>query len=874
VREFYNLVGNTVRVRTQGFDGSYLNQDTVHRKKGGIWRTSEPFFDGDSVEWNTNSHDSLGRVIGVAAADPVNSITTVYDGFSVAVTDAQNRTKSQQLNAIGQVIEVIDELGTKMAITYDTVGNRTRVTNAVDTSKQNYVTYSYDRLGRMLTQDDPSHGVYTYTYDALGQKLSEISPKMAGHLPLPQQIAYTYDLLGRMTSRSEPEGTTTWTFDNTASGNLGIGQLHSESGPGITRTYAYDSNDHGRLTAVSTTINGAGAPFTTAMSYNSNGQIATETYPASISSPGGFQVEYTYNALGFQERVQAPGGGTVYYQLLATDAAGRTTSEWLGDGSIANQVYEAASSRVVDQHTTSGGTDIQHFSYTYDDAGNMTSRGDVRLGLSEAFTFDDLDRLTSGQVAGGTTSTYDFDVVGNITEKSDSGSPYLYTGSSHAVTQIITGQATQNLSYDPNGNLSTGDDVPTITWSSYNKPTQLTKGSITYSFTYGPDRTRYKKTHSNGDTTYYIGTGFERINKYNSTEYRHIIRANGRAVMLRKDYSAGGVSHEYVHRDHLGSVTALTRESDGSVIERYSYDAWGMRRNPTTWAAGTITAYEPRGYTGHEHLDDIGIIHMNGRVYDPRLGRMLSPDPVTQAPENGQNYNRYSYGYNNPLTYTDPTGYESKKKTVLVDGNSAHSAGRMEYVYVVGRAPPSGRVTDNQAALVHSGTGGNNSPRSEPGDRPEQSGQVVENIQTAGGIDCNVADCTPAELNEPRGLAGFLRWLNNQWAETKSCRNDCLAETFGEAYLVASDLSILTTVGVVSGVATEVSVNVITEYVEEPVLRELHDESAAIRQNAILRRRAIALIRSGNGIVTLVGATAALVEGSAVTYCEVKCYYD
>ena len=95
------------------------------------------------------------------------------------------------------------------------------------------------------------------------------------------------------------------------------------------------------------------------------------------------------------------------------------------------------------------------------------------------------------------------------------------------------------------------------------------------------------------------------------------------------------------------------------MIERYSYDAWGLRRNPTTWAAATISAYEPRGYTGHEHLDDIGIIHMNGRVYEPRLGRMLSPDPVTQAPENGQNYNRYTYANNNPLGYTDPSGFEA-----------------------------------------------------------------------------------------------------------------------------------------------------------------------------------------------------------------------
>ena len=99
---------------------------------------------------------------------------------------------------------------------------------------------------------------------------------------------------------------------------------------------------------------------------------------------------------------------------------------------------------------------------------------------------------------------------------------------------------------------------------------------------------------------------------------------------------------------------------------------------------------------------------------------MLSPDPVTQAPENGQNYNRYSYGYNNPLTYTDPTGYETKKKTVLVDGNSAHSAGRMEYVYVTASAP-SPRFVGNQAALTFAGSSGN-SPRNAPGDRVETNG--------------------------------------------------------------------------------------------------------------------------------------------------------
>jgi uncharacterized protein RhaS with RHS repeats len=47
----------------------------------------------------------------------------------------------------------------------------------------------------------------------------------------------------------------------------------------------------------------------------------------------------------------------------------------------------------------------------------------------------------------------------------------------------------------------------------------------------------------------------------------------------------------------------------------------------------------------------------NGRVYDPQTGRFLSADPIVQSQNDLQSYNRYSYALNNPLVYTDPTGY-------------------------------------------------------------------------------------------------------------------------------------------------------------------------------------------------------------------------
>ena len=104
----------------------------------------------------------------------------------------------------------------------------------------------------------------------------------------------------------------------------------------------------------------------------------------------------------------------------------------------------------------------------------------------------------------------------------------------------------------------------------------------------------------------------------------------------------------------------------------YSFDAWGNRRNTSDWTAAetnTVTNNHlfSRGFTGHEHLDAFGLINMNGRCYDPLLGRILSPDPELQDPANVQNYNRYSYCLNNPLKYTDPSGYYIYGKTYQAD---------------------------------------------------------------------------------------------------------------------------------------------------------------------------------------------------------------
>jgi RHS repeat-associated protein len=108
----------------------------------------------------------------------------------------------------------------------------------------------------------------------------------------------------------------------------------------------------------------------------------------------------------------------------------------------------------------------------------------------------------------------------------------------------------------------------------------------------------------------------------------------------------------------LGSLL-LTTDDQGNPLHEQNFDAWGNQRDPNTWQplpGAPQPSLGDRGYTFHEHLPQFALINMNGRVYDPVLGRFLSPDPYVQAPTNTQNYNRYSYVLNNPLKYTDPSG--------------------------------------------------------------------------------------------------------------------------------------------------------------------------------------------------------------------------
>ena len=98
------------------------------------------------------------------------------------------------------------------------------------------------------------------------------------------------------------------------------------------------------------------------------------------------------------------------------------------------------------------------------------------------------------------------------------------------------------------------------------------------------------------------------------------------------------VTLRYFHQDSLGSIAVITDQNGALAEPRDSFDAWGKRRfgNGTDDPTGSVTSLTNRGFTGQEMLASVGLVHLNGRIYDPVIGRMTSADPVIGDPLSGQ----------------------------------------------------------------------------------------------------------------------------------------------------------------------------------------------------------------------------------------------
>ena len=364
----------------------------------------------------------------------------------------------------------------------------------------------------------------------------------------------------------------------------------------------------------------------------------------------------------------------VFWRAKDRDAAGRLRAVVHGNGLTTHWHYNQATGTLDRIATGLLWENLRELDYQYDPHSNVIRRSDRTNDIEETFQYDRLDRLSLARVSSHTdpteaynhSTTYRYDLSGNITHKSDLGS-YQYD---QPYRLASAGSRHQNYRYDANGNVTSGGGRH-LTWSSFNKPTRMSQGGATTSFSYGPERHRYRRIDQlEGQTTtrLYLGKRYEQISTGDRTTHKYFIYAGDQLAAIHFDEvdhrgDQSDYQTRYLHTDALGSVDLIT-DGAGGVVDKLSFDPSGQRRT-ATWRsvqerlgqASLAPLLTNRGFTGHEHVDALGIIHMNGRIYDPELGRFLSADPTMQHPYSTQGQNRYAYVQNNPLKYVDMSGF-------------------------------------------------------------------------------------------------------------------------------------------------------------------------------------------------------------------------
>ena len=679
VDEYFDLMGRVKYQQTLGFDGTKVVVQKLYDNRGNVALTTNPYYANSAgVSGLSQTYDNLNRLVQTRRpySDTNPSVVTEsvsYDGLSTTVIDANGRAQTKVSAVWGGVLRATDEAGKHTNYTYNAFGDLRTVTDPAG----NVTTVNYNIRGFKESSVDPNMGTWQYTYDALGQLLTQVDAKA-------QTTSFTYDVLGRTLTRADHPGgatkTTTWTWDTAPSG-FGKGQLSTVAAPGsYSETYAYDNKS--RRSQLSTLANGT----TYVMNYAydaTTGRPKTFTYPASTGTVR-LAAEYAYQR-GYIKDVRDASNLALLWQANAQDARGHVTQEQFGNGQISNLVFDQTSGRLNAVQTgAGGGAATQNLSYSWDAVGNLQSRRDNAQSLTETLEYDSLYRLTTVRRNGSITLTMGYNDIGNITSKSDVGT-YTYTGAqagctyyAHSQPSAVRKVGTSVYCYDANGNMVTRSGA-SVAWSTFNYPTTINQaGGNTSTFYYGADRNRYRQVSVDAGVTenrVTVGDGaFEKLIRTGgtdpATEYRHFIQVNGKpvAIVKRKATNAAptvlvSADTHYLHEDHLGSTDVITNAA-GAIVVRLSFDAWGKRRgsawtgDPSAADKTAIKGSTYRGYTGHEQLDNLNLVHMNGRVYDPIIARFVSADPIIQDPFHSQSFNRYAYVWNNPLNATDPTGFE------------------------------------------------------------------------------------------------------------------------------------------------------------------------------------------------------------------------
>jgi RHS repeat-associated protein len=592
-------------VATGGITSDTIYSDTSSR----IWKKSAPYAAGETPVYTVYAYDGAGRPSTVTYPDGTEASTAYGVGY-VTTTDELGRQSTVWSDAYGKVVDVRDYLG---STTYDTTYTRNAlgVATAVTDAAGHAHTYAFNSLGWLKSECDPDVGCSSYTYDADGHLLTATDAKG-------QTKTNQYDILGRRVSRTRSDGdATTWHYDESGHG-AGIGEVTSVTDASGSSSFTYDAM--GRVPSATKCIHGTCETLLRA--FDAAGRLSSVTYPDAET------VAYGYDADGRPVSVSGYVNGATY------NSRGQILSVTYANGTTANFTYDNNRAWLTNSTVTSGATTLYEAGYSYDAAAEVTSVSSSTNSLfNVSYAYDSMGRLVS--VSGASSQAFTYDALGNITSNSAVGS-YAYGAAAHV--HAVTSAGSNVYTYDANGNMVSGAGR-TLTWNPDNVVTSIVSGGETVAFDYDYSGQRVYKNGPNG-TDLYFGT-FDIVN---GSLVKYYFFANARVA--KRD----ATGTYWYHQDHLGSVRLITN-SVGSEVSDYDYASFGATLASTSQISNDF------GWGGHREDAETGLVYMGARYYDSSLGRFISADSVIPDEFKSQALNRYSFGYNNPISNVDPTGH-------------------------------------------------------------------------------------------------------------------------------------------------------------------------------------------------------------------------
>ncbi|MBL7919833.1 MAG: VCBS repeat-containing protein [Bacteroidia bacterium] len=634
-RNYYDINDRVIKTDLEGFSGNISNLKD-YDIYGNVKKEFGPFFvpppPSATMLIKTNNYGTvLNELLSTNLSDGNINNTTNYaynyitatGDMIITTTDPSGKITTQKLDKADKLIEATDNGGT---LEYNYYSNEklkeTKLNGTV------IKTLVYDAFDFLYQEIEKNSGTKQFNYNAYGQKTSYLDAKGT-------TCTYVYDGLGRLITETIGPDTYNYTYKNNGNGKGQIDNILLSNNTQFIYTY----DNYGRVIKSDEKINGI--TYSNQFFYDNLNRVIKQIYP------NNFTIKRSYNNLGYPLSINVDGTNEQLWKADELDHLGNYTKITRGNGIQSVHSYNNIN---IPQSFIAGNK--QNLIFDIDNqTGNLKKITDNIKGNVEEYQYDNLDRLTQTKLNNINPLTIGYDNKGNITNKFDAGN-YVYDSQKHNQVKDVG-----------NSNNIISNIQQDITYTLFDKTKHITEGPNEIEITYGPTKDRMQTEFIlNGNSfmrrLYLNNCQIELDNSSTILQTVNYINAPSGICAIQVEQ---GVSKNiyYPYYDHLGSILTVTNKF-GVIVAEQNFDAWGRRRNANTWAYNSLNvlpSWLSRGYTGHEMLESFNLINMNGRMYDPILGRMLSVDPILQNEKSTQGYNKYSYCLNNPLKYTDPSGY-------------------------------------------------------------------------------------------------------------------------------------------------------------------------------------------------------------------------